>query len=342
MERNSEGFMQREIKPCRIRSTGLFLPDRVDSRYIENKFGLPEGWSEKHSGVAFRHQVKPGQGVADLGAKAAQNALDLASLSLHDIDVLITAGASTDQIIPSQAAMTLAKMKAGRDARCETLHVNTTCLSFVTAFGMASDMLQSPETKKVLIVASEVSSRGIGPENWETLTLFGDGAAAVVLEKSPDQKSGVVFRQQRTYTEGIKSAEIPGGCIMKWIEDFPFDPAIHHFQMDGRELLRLTLRFLPEFMDDFFASADTSWPEISWTVPHQASKTGLGMIPKLADIDPHRVVNILQNTGNCIAASIPMAVHHLFSQNQMKSGETMLLVGTSAGYSIGALLYQHG
>ena len=333
--------MRKVTKPCRILSTGLHVPNPVDSHEIEREFGLPLGWSEKHSGVVVRHKVK-GENVADLGAKAAQNALDAASLKLSDMDAFITAGASTDQIIPSQAALTLSKMNAGDDVRCETFHVNTTCLSFMTAFGIAADMLRSPDTNRILIVASEVSSVGIGPENWETLTLFGDGAAAVVLEKAPDDTTGIIWHQQQTFTEGIHSAEIPGGGITKWIEDFPFDPAIHHFQMDGRELLRLTLRFLPGFMDDFFESAGTAWPEVSWTVPHQASKAGLGMIPKLADVDPNRVVNILERTGNCIAASIPMALHHLFSQGNLKSGETALMVGTSAGYSIGALLYQHG
>ena len=226
--------------------------------------------------------------------------------------------------------------------RCESFHVDTTCLSFVNAFKLAADKLQFDETKYVLIVASEVSSVGIGPENWETLTLFGDGAAAVVLEKSKDEKSGLVNFKHQMYTEGILAAEIPGGHIRKWVKDYVYDPKLHHFQMDSRRLLRLTLKYLPDFINDFFKSTGTSWPEVNWTVPHQASKTGLNMIPKIANVNPDQVINILRETGNCISASIPMGIHKLISQDKLQKGETLFICGTSAGFSIGSLLYIHG
>ena len=328
-------------KPCRITGTGVYVPSAVDSEAIESKHGLPSGWSLKYSGVQTRHWIQS-ETPADMGSRAAQMALDDAGTALKDIDVLITAGASRDQHIPSQAALTLARMEGGDQATCEAFHVDTTCLSFITAFRVAADMLQNSEVQRVLIVASEVASVGIGPANWETLTLFGDGAAAVVLESSPSDEMGVIKHVHRLYTEGAHAAEIPGGCVAKWVEDYAFSPEMHHFQMDGRELLRLTLKHLPEFMANFFDGTGTEWSDVSWTVPHQASKTGLGVIPKLARIDPDRVANILETTGNCISASIPMALHHLKTNDRLQPGDSVLLAGTSAGFSIGALLYQHG
>ncbi len=318
----------------------MYLPTPVLSSDLEKKHGLPPGWSEKFNGVEVRHHVS-NENVADLGAEAAQQALDNAGLQLNDIDVFITAGASTDQIIPSQAAMTLNKMKGGHTANCEAFHINITCLSFMTAFKLAADMIQFGEINRILIVAAEISSLGIGPENWETLTLFGDGAAAVIVEKSKNHRSGLIKYKHQVFTEGLHAAEIPGGHVNKWIRDYPYDPSIHHFQMDSRQLLRLTLKFLPDFMNEFFESLGTSWAETDWTVPHQASKTGLNMIPKIAKVNPEKVVNILKTTGNCIAASIPMGIHHLISQDKLKSGETLFMCGTSAGFSIGSLLYRH-
>lgn len=328
-------------KPCRIAGSGAHVPSAVDSATIETEHGLPAGWSLKHSGVQTRHWIES-ETVADLGSRAAQNALEDAGVALEDIDVLITAGGTSDQHIPSQAALTLSRMEGGDRARCQAFHVDTTCLSFITAFRLAADMLQDPEVERVLVVASEVASVGIGPANWETLTLFGDGAAAVVLEASPSGETGVVKHSHRLYTEGVRAAEIPGGCVANWVEDHAFSPEMHHFQMDGRELLRLTLKHLPEFIASFFEGTDTRWSDVAWTVPHQASKTGLGVIPKIANVAPDRVVNILETKGNCISASIPMALHHLMADNRLQSGESVLFIGTSAGYSIGALLYQHG
>jgi len=338
---NSEEYMHNINRACKIRSSGLYLPQKVSSEDIEKKYGLPLGWSEKYSGVAIRHHIT-NEDVAEMGAIAAEQALNNANLSLSDVDVFITAGASTDQIIPSQAAMTLHKMKDGRNVKCESFHVNTTCLSFMSAFKIAADKLQFEENNYVLIVASEVSSIGIGPENWETLTLFGDGSAAIILEKDILGKSGVIQYKHETYTEGIRAAEIPGGHVKKWIKDYPYDPKIHHFQMDSRKLLRFTLKYLPDFIAEFFESTGTSWPEVNWTVPHQASKTGLNMIPKIANVNPSQVVDILNKTGNCISASIPMGIHQLISMKMLKKEQTIFMCGTSAGFSIGSLLYKHG
>ena len=268
--------------------------------------------------------------------------MDNANVTLAKIDVLITAGGTSDQHIPSQAALTLALMEGGDQAQCQAFHVDTTCLSFITAFRLAADMLQDPEIHRILVVASEVASVGIGPANWETLTLFGDGAAAVVVEKDPSGQFGLIKHGHKLHTEGVRAAEIPGGCVAKWVEDHAFSPKLHHFQMDGRELLRLTLKHLPAFIQNFFEGTGTQWSEVSWTVPHQASKTGLGVIPKIAKASPDRVVNILETRGNCISASIPMALHHLMADDQLQEGESILFIGTSAGYAIGALLYQHG
>ena len=334
------GHMLNVTKPCHIAGTGMYVPAAFESSALETQYGLPEGWSSKHSGVKTRHWVN-GQTVADLGSQAAERALNDAGVTLSDIDVMITAGGTSDQHIPSQAALTLALMEGDERAECQAFHVDTTCLSFVTAFRVAADMLQDPEVHRILVVTSEVASVGIGPENWETLTLFGDGAAAVVLEKSRSGQSGLVKHSHKLYTEGVRAAEIPGGCVAKWVEDHAFAPELHHFQMDGRELLRLTLKHIPEFIRNFFEGTGSRWSEVSWTVPHQASKTGLGVIPKVAKVHPDRVVNILESYGNCIGASIPMALNHLMASDRLKEGESVLFIGTSAGYSIGALLYQH-
>ena len=328
-------------KPCRVTGTGMHLPSPVSSEKIEAEHGMPAGWSLKHSGVQTRHWVSS-ETVAKLGSQAGQSALDDAGVELCDIDVLITAGGTSDQHIPSQAALTLGQMRGGDRATCQAFHVDATCLSFISAFRLAADMLQDPEVKRILVVASEVASVGIGPANWETLTLFGDGAAAVVLEESDDPRVGLVKHRHTLYTEGLRAAEIPGGCVAKWVEDYAFDPGLHHFQMDGRELLRLTLKHIPKFIEGFFEGTQTTWSDVSWTGQHQASKTGLGVIPKIARVSPERVVNILENTGNCIAASIPMAFHHLAKNEGVEKGDSVFFIGTSAGYSIGGLLYQHG
>jgi 3-oxoacyl-[acyl-carrier-protein] synthase-3 len=338
---NSDVSFPNIDSPCRIVGSGVYFPAKVESSDLEREHGIPAGWSLKHSGVQKRHHVTS-ENVAYMGARAAEQALAACGLSLAEMDVVLTAGASFDQIVPSQAALTLAAMSGGEEARCEAFHVNSTCLSFVTAFHLAAEMLRSPARSHVLIVASEVASFGLGKENWEVMSLFGDGAAAIVLSEDPSGASGVVRYQHRTFTEGRHGASLPGGGVSRWIADYPYDPQLHTFQMEGKELLRLTLKHVPGFMRDFFSKLPIEWSDVDWVVPHQASKTGLGIIPKISQVPEERVINILSETGNCIAASIPMALHHVLVNKGLTSNQTVLLCGTSAGFAIGSLLYHHG
>ena len=94
-------------------------------------------------------------------------------------------------------------------------------------------------------------------------------------------------------------------------------------------------------INEFFKSSGTLWPEVNWTVPTQASKTGLNMIPKIANVNLDKAINILRETGNFISTSIPMGIHKLISQDKLKRGETLFICGTSAGFSLGSFLYIH-
>jgi len=327
--------------PCRIISTGKYLPKQVLSSTIESNHGLPEGWSSKFSGVNSRHQVSH-ENVAFMGARAAESALEKANLTIEDIDVVISANTSYDQPLPNKASLLLHEIKGGSNSRCSAFDVNATCLSFVVAFNLAAEMLQHKERKYILIVSSEISSKNLDASDWETLTLFGDGAAAAVVGQSQDKKSGILKFKHEAFTEGHDKAKLLGGGVSYPFSEYPWDVNLHSFKMDGKELLRLSLKYIPHFMKDFFSTLPFNWSDVDIVIPHQASKTGLNIIKKLVNIDPEKVQRSLDIYGNCIAASIPLTLNDAFDKSKIIEGETCFMVGTSAGFSIGALVYKHG
>lgn len=327
-------------KKIKIEGTGVYLPKAITSEVLESKHGLPKGWSERYSGVQSRHHVTH-ESNGFMGARAAEDALKASSVNLADIDMLISASGTYDYPLPNQSSMIKHHLKNGDDYDFPAIDIDSTCLSFVAGLDMASRMLDGETYKKILLVSSEVSSKGLDPSNWETLTLFGDGAAAVVLSYEPSSDSSVIKAKFKNFSEGVFHSIIEGGGSVNYYNDKPFNKELHSFKMDGKKLLRLAKTKLNPFVNFFFSDLDYEIEDINVIIPHQASGIGLEMFKKMQPSISAKVITTLAENGNCIAASIPMSLHYAIQQEKLKRGQTCFLIGTASGFSIGALLFEY-
>ena len=197
--------------------------------------GIPLGWSARYSGVESRHKITDEcNGV--MGARAAENALAKAQMTLADIDMIISASASIDHLLPNQASLIKHEMKDGHNFDVPTIEIDSTCLSFVAALDISARILNGKDIKNILIVSSEVSSGFLDPNNWETSTLFGDAAAAAIVGYDEGGKSYYMKGSQKTYSDGTYLAIIEGGVVKKPIKYYPYDPVLHSFKMEGKKL----------------------------------------------------------------------------------------------------------
>lgn len=329
-----------KIKPIKITALGKYLPQAVSSAELEKKHGLPAGWAIKYSGVSSRH-IATTEHNGLMGARAAEEALEKAGLHLGNIDMIISGSGTYDYPIPNQASVIKAEMKDGNRYHPPAVNIDSTCLSFVSALDFAAKILDGKTYKNILIVSTEIASKGTNPANWETLTLFGDGAAAAVVSYDENSASGYIKGGQQTYSEGAYYTLIEGGGNRHFFKDNPYDPELHSFKMKGKQLLRLTKQKLPEFMDWFFADTDYSLQTIDKFVPHQASKMGLMLLKSLFDFAPEQLQETLPKYGNCIAASIPLTLLDAVEKGNIKRGDVCALMGTSAGFSIGGVLLRY-
>ena len=215
-------------KKIKIEGTGVYLPKIVTSEELESMHGLPKGWSEKYSGVKNRHNVTH-ESNGFMGARAAEAALEAASVNLVDIDLLISASGSYDYPLPNQASIIKHNFKNGDKYDFPAIDLDNTCLSFVAGLDMASRMLDGKTYKRILLVSSEVSSKGLDPSNWESLTLFGDGAAAVVITYDSTSDSALIKGQFKNYSEGAFFSIIEGGGSVNYYDDTPYNKALHSF-----------------------------------------------------------------------------------------------------------------
>lgn len=239
------------------------------------------------------------------------------------------------QPIPTTSAL-LARELGVPDGRLESFDINTTCLSFLTALDKITMMMWAGGYGNVLIVSSEIASRGLPwGSDPATAALFGDGAAAMVLTPGGDRIAASKFR---TYPSGWDLCQIQSGGTR---HDFHLDRASFEdhsfFEMQGRDLYRLTFRAFPGFVTELLDDAGWRLSDIDAVIPHQASPHAIAHMKKACGFSDDQVVETIQETGNMIAASIPHAFDRARRDGRIGEGSNVLILGTSAGLSIGGV-----
>lgn len=325
----------------KIESYAYALPAPVYSADLENQNAWTPGWVEKHTGVRRRHWCTKEQSNGDLGVAASRQALVKAGLTLRDIDLLIFAGGTFDYVIPNQASVIKALLDPSCEAHIPCIDLDTTCLSFLSALEMAVEKLYLGKAKKILLVSAEVASKGINPNDKETYTLFGDAAVSMVIATS-DSDSRLLKTRYSVYSAGIEDTIIKGGGNRMHFKDHPYNAVDYAFQMNGKSLLRLALNHIPNFVEEFFKDLNVGLADLDACIPHQASKAGLSLFESVFSKWNSRmcVPSSLAEYGNCIAASIPLTLALALESGQLKKGDLCLMIGTSAGFGIGATLIQ--
>ena len=323
-----------------IKGVGKYLPKtQVTSHDLEVDLKLPKGFIEKHIGVKIRHKAI-GESNSFMGEQALRAALSDASLTLEDIDYLIGASATFDYIIPNRSSMIKHRFPEADHLDFPCLDINTVCTSFISALDHASFLLQSGEYKNIAIVSSESSLHGLNPDDPETYGLFGDGAAAVIVGTS-ENKGGLIKYSSKTFSQGAKYTLIEGGGNANHPKNTPYAPSLFSFKMQGSRLLKNGKSSVPKFLREFFGKLGFSLPEVDLIVPHQASKLALKMLTTFNNGSENNIFNHLANHGNCIGASIPIALVSSIESGRLREGNTCLLLGTAAGITIGGLLFKY-
>ncbi|MFS0916675.1 beta-ketoacyl-ACP synthase III [Brevibacillus sp. 179-C 1.1 NHS] len=331
--------MERKIK---ILGTGKYLPTkRVTAAELEEKLGLAAGWVEKKSGVSVRHFVT-NETAAQMGAIAARRALEAAGLTLYDIDCIVCASGTAQQEIPCTAALIQEELQLSKSG-IPCFDINATCLSFVTALDVMSCQMALGGYERVLIISTEISSAGLNWEQKESCVLFGDGAAAVVIGRTPGTESSrILGSSMKTYSEGAHYSEIRGGGTLIHPRQYAQGrEADFAFDMDGRKIFRLTSQLITGFVDRLLSSASITKEQIQAVIPHQASGMAMRIMAGKLGFHDQQMVNILADHGNVIAASIPMALHEAITQKHVRRGDHLLLLGTSAGLSLGGIVLEY-
>lgn len=323
-----------------ITGLGAYLPlKKVSSSELDVALKLPLGHVEKKSGVSSRYFASANETTSYMGAQAALRALAQANCSVHDIDVIISACGASEQMLPCTAVF-IQKQLGLEQSGIPCFDINSTCLSFVTALDTASYLIAGGRFKRALIVSSDIPSLGLNWHDLDSATIFGDGAAACIIEQSSGS-SRIIATHMETNATGSDFCRLEAGGT-RIPPSRSFDIEQHgYFHMDGKKVFKLASQLLMHSKELLFKKANVTMADISWVIPHQASLLAMNHIKKRLAIADEQFVSIYQTHGNQMAASIPSALTYLAHSNQIQRGQLIYLIGTGAGISAAGMILEY-
>ena len=294
---------------------------------------LPKNTVELKGQVRYR--ISEGESQISLAVSACERALKNANITINDIDCIVSASAVGIQPIPCTAALIHEKIAKGTSI--PALDINTTCTSFITALDTMSYLVEAGRYERVLIVSCDVASIALNPKQKESFQLFSDGAAAFVIEKT-EKEIGVIDAIQKTWSEGAHSTEIRGGLSNFHPKNYSeMTKEEYMFDMNGKTVLSLSISKIPELMKNFLKNNVMKVSDIDMTVPHQAS-VAMPLVMQKLGIEKDKFLDEVKEFGNMVSASVPITLVHGLENGRIKSGNTILLIGTAAGLTTNMML----
>ena len=294
---------------------------------------LPKNTVELKGQVRYR--ISEGESQISLAVSACEKALKNANITINDIDCIVSASAVGIQPIPCTAALIHEKIAKGTSI--PALDINTTCTSFITALDTMSYLVEAGRYERVLIVSCDVASKALNPKQKESFQLFSDGAVAFVIEKT-EKEIGVIDAIQKTWSEGAHSTEIRGGLSNFHPKNYSeMTKEEYMFDMNGKTVLSLSISKIPELMKNFLKNNGMKVSDIDMTVPHQAS-VAMPLIMQKLGIEKDKFLDEVKEFGNMVSASVPITLVHGLENGKIKSGNTILLIGTAAGLTTNMML----
>ena len=320
----------------RIIGSARALPRRqIHAHELDARLGLPSGWTARHTGVLRRHEAANPAEAEELTRDVCHRALADAGMTLAEIDLIVDASLCIQQPIPCNAALVQKTLgAAARGIAC--LDVHASCLGFVVALNVVNGLFAAGTARRALIVCSETPLKGVNWSQPESACLMGDGAAAFVLEAA--HRTNRCCFALETFAEGAHYCEVRGGGHRLTTYAYrEADRAAYQFHMDGKAVHKFASKHLPSLLERALAETGRRIDDLH-IVPHQASGPALEFMRRRLALPEQRFHVSIADHGNMVAAGIPYVLDAV--RRQLPGGAPVLLVGTAAGYSQAAAIFE--
>lgn len=315
-----------------VRGVGSYLPARtLTNAELATMVDTSDEWIVQRTGIRERHVAAKDEKTSDLAVHAAKAALANAGMTADDIDLIVLATSTPDLTFPASATTVQAALGITRGAAFD---LQAVCSGFVFAMATADQYLRSGDFKRALVIGAETFSRLLDWEDRTTCVLFGDGAGAVVLERTEQpgtrEDRGILVSKLRSDGRHKEKLYVDGGPGSTG--------TVGHLRMEGKEVFRHAVGMITDVIEDAYAATGYTSEDIDWFVPHQANLRIIDGSAKKLKIAPNKVVVTVDKHGNTSAASIPLALSTAAHDGRIKKGDLVLLEAMGGGFTWGSTL----
>jgi 3-oxoacyl-[acyl-carrier-protein] synthase-3 len=317
-----------------IGGVGIYLPEKILSNDDVSRFvDTSDEWILERTGIKQRHIAADSQLTSDLALEAAQNAINHAGIESSEIDLIIVATSTPDQVFPS-TAVKLQDLLGVRSGAGFDIHA--VCSGFIYALSTADNFIKSGNYDKILVVGSETYSRILDWNDRTTCVLFGDAAGAFLLHSNNNtaDNSGVIDSIIRSDGQFRTKLFCDGGPSM-------VTKLNHYINMDGKEVYKHAVEKQTAVVEELLSRTKVDINDIDWFVPHQANLRILDTTAKKLNLDKNKIIITVDKHANTSSASIPVAMGTAIQDGRIKRGDLVLLEAFGAGFTWGAVLIRY-
>ncbi|MGL5874296.1 MAG: beta-ketoacyl-ACP synthase 3 [Xenococcaceae cyanobacterium] len=327
-------------KGIAIIGCGSATPDAILSNEALSKIvETNDEWISTRTGMKNRHLSSPSESLSQLAAKAARSAIAMAGITAADLDLIILATSTPDDLFGSAACV----QNLIGASHAVAFDLTAACSGFIFGLVNAAQFIRTGVYQNVLVIGADVLSRWVDWSDRTTCVLFGDGAGAVVCQAtdSGDRLLGFEMRSDGTQHGCLNLAY--QGQQKNLVADISVSAGGYQpITMNGREVYRFAVEKVPEVIEKAMFRADLSVDRIDWLLLHQANQRILDAVAKRLKISSEKVLSNLACYGNTSAASIPLALDEAVRQGKVKPGDVIAASGFGAGLTWGAAIFQWG
>lgn len=320
----------------KIVGVGHYAPAHVVTNHdLEAWLDTTDEWITTRTGMKRRHWTSNNEATSDLASAAGEAALVHAGLQASDVDCFIVATVTPDYYFPATACLVATRLGVREKPAFD---IAIACSGFIYGLTVASGLIRSGVYRRVMLIGAESLSKILDKGDRSTAILFGDGAGAVILERSEENSflasdlGADGSRPELLYAHGSGSREP--------IDHAALDAKLHLIHMQGRETFKLAVNKMVESTGSVLSKANLTKADISFLIPHQANKRIIDATARYLGLPDDKVVINISEYGNTSAASIPMALSETVRTGRVKPGDLIVFVAFGGGLSWGAVAWR--
>jgi len=328
-----------------IAGIGSYVPPKVlTNADLEKMVDTSDEWIVSRTGIRERHILDEGLATSDMALEASRKALENAQCAPEDIDMVVCGTFTPDYVFPSTACILQSKMGL-TNAGCFDL--GAACSGFIYGITVGSHFVTTGMSKRVLVIGADANSRLVDWQDRNTCVIFGDGAAAVVLEQAPmpqdpTKRRGMLSSFLKADGTGWRHLYQPAGGSLRPPTTETVNAREHHIKMEGKETFKFAARAMSNAGIQAIELANLSNEDIDLVVPHQANLRIINNALRRLKVPPERSIINIDRFGNTVAASVGIALDEAYRNERLKDGDNVLLVGFGAGLTWGGVILRWG